>query len=121
MRPFLTTRPTSPKQNIDINLQTLADEAGVFSFAQFSVSPFVQRVENKKLLKNGNKIGVFVGYHLKATTQTQGKFSKNFFKRPLIFPLQNSESVKGLSEIDRQKYFSRKFQNLFQNPLINRP
>ena len=101
MRPFLRTQPISPQQNIDINPQTLADEAGVFSFAQIAVSPFVQKAENKKLLKNGNKIGVLVGYHLTTPTQALTKIFQDFFESPLIFPLRNSESVKGLFEIDR--------------------
>ena len=48
------------------------------------------------------------------------KFFQENFKRPLIFSLLNSESVKGLSEINHHKSFSRKFQNLLKKPLIIR-
>ena len=68
------------------NPRTLADEAGVFSFAQFSVSPFVQRAENKKFLKNGNKIGVLVGYHLEAATQARTKILPRNFQKAVDFP-----------------------------------
>ena len=72
------------------NPRTLANEAGVFSFAQFSASPFMQRAENKKLLKNGNKIGVLVGYHLEAPTQTQIKiFQRDFQKTVDFFSLKS--------------------------------
>ena len=39
----------------------------------------MQRAENKKLLKNGNKIGGLVGYHLEMQIDLKQKKLKNFF------------------------------------------
>ena len=49
------------------------------------------------------------------------KFFQEIFKRPLIFLLRNSESMKGLFEIDRQNTFFKKISKCAFKTVDNLP
>ena len=116
--------------------------ASAFSFAQFSIPPFVQRVENKKLLKNGNKIGVFVGYHLETQIDLKQKIKKfckvvefypleipnqwkvlfkNIFANPVDFCPLKFRISKRAFEIDPQNNFFKKISKSFPKPVDKSP
>ena len=59
-----------------------------FSFAQIPTLPFMQRAENKKLLKNGYKNGVLVGYHLETQVDLEQKNFKEFSKAVEFYSLE---------------------------------
>jgi hypothetical protein len=60
------SKSTTIYQKLNLYELSTCHLASAFSFAQIPTLPFVQRAENKKLLKNGNKISILVGYHLEA-------------------------------------------------------
>ena len=57
----------------------------------------------------------------KQQRKNEQKFYQEIFKRPLIFPLRNSESVKGLFEIDPQNKFFKKISKSFPKPVDKSP
>jgi hypothetical protein len=101
------SKSTTIYQKLNLYELSTCHLASAFSFAQIPTLPFVQRAENKKLLKNGNKIGILVGYHLGATTQTQTKIFPRNFQKIVDFP-----SLKFL--ISERTFQNRPPKHIFQ-------